>query len=152
MASPTVTDGIWRYEGLAKSRAIIDSEDTSNFTRIYGYQQGRDIGDTDTFVLRSGMETNKTVVTSLSPNEQENYKIYFDASDAEGDIEVTYKIYYLTKGANTQFPVAADGFLDSTVADNKKLLISELYSETLELKNKMKKSKRSKKSKKSKKN
>ena len=90
---------------------------------------------TDTFVIRPGMETNQTIVTSLSPNEQENYEIVFDGSDAVGDIKVTYKIYYLTKGANTQFPVADDGFLDSDAAEAKKLLISELYSETVELEN-----------------
>jgi len=52
------------------------------------------------------MDTNRTIVTSLSPNEKEKYRIVFDAKDAKGKVTVTYKVYYLTKGANAMFLVS----------------------------------------------
>ncbi|MEE9494707.1 MAG: hypothetical protein V3W04_15210 [Gammaproteobacteria bacterium] len=126
-------DGSWRYEGEARIRAIVDSETNDHFTRIYGYQQGADTED-GTFVIRPGMDTNKTVVTSLSPNEKEKYRIIFDARKAKGKVTIAYKVYYLTKGANATFPTGPDGFLSETAPA--KLLISELHSKSVTVKGK----------------
>lgn len=136
-ASPTQQpDGSWRYQGEAKVRAIIDSTETDNFTRIYGYQMGREQAD-GSYLIRPGMDANKVVVTSLSPNEKEKYRLVFDASKAKGKVTVTYKIYYLTKGANAQFPVGPDGFLSSEAPAS--LLISEIYSKSVAVKTRKRK-------------
>ncbi len=124
-------DGSWHFQGEARIRAIVDSETNDHFTRIYGYQQGQDTED-GTFVIRPGMDTNKTVVTSLSPNEKERYQVVFDARKAKGKVTVTYKVYYLTKGANAMFPTGADGFLSEDAPAN--LLISELHSKKVTVK------------------
>ena len=139
-AKPTQqADGSWRYQGEAVVRTIVDSGATDNFTRIYGYQMGRELSD-GTYLIRPGMDANKIVVTSLSPNEKEKYKIVFDARNAKGKVNVTYKIYYMTKGANTQFPVGPDGFLSDAAPAN--LLISELYSKSVNVKKKKNRRKR----------
>ena len=127
------TDGSWQYEGDAKVRAIVDSETDNHFTRIYGYQQGDELDD-GTFIVRPGMDTNRTVVTSLSPNEKEKYRIVFDAKGAKGKVTVTYKVYYLTKGANAMFPTGEDGFLSETAPAG--LLISEIFSDSIKVKEK----------------
>ena len=126
-ATPTQQpSGLWRYEGKIKVRKIVDNTAASdNFTRIYGYQMISN--NTGIDVIRPGMDSTGVDVTSLSPNERENYTIEFDASGITGDVTVTYKAYYMTKGANTQFPTAADGFLDVDAANTAKLLISELF-------------------------
>jgi len=124
------TDGFWRYQGDATVRAIVDATTNDHFTRIYGYQLGAELAD-GTFVLRPGMDANKSVVTSLSPNEEEKYKITFDASNAVGDVTVTYKVYYMTKGGSGKFPTGPDGFLSPNAPPQ--LLISELYSKSVTL-------------------
>ncbi len=126
---PTLqADGSWRYQGDATIRAIVDAETNDHFTRIYGYQSGTELED-GTFLLRPGMDANQTVVTSLSPNEQESYRVVFDAKDAVGDVTVTYKVYYHTKGASGKFPTGPDGFLSPNAPPQ--LLISELYSKAV---------------------
>jgi len=125
------SDGSWQFQGDARVRAIVDAETNDHFTRIYGYQVGREL-DNGNFVVRPGMDANKTVVTSLSPNEEEKYELEFDASNAVGDVTVTYKVYYHTKGASGIFPTGPDGFLSPNAPPQ--LLISELYSESITLK------------------
>ncbi len=130
-ATPTeVTMGatsVWRYQGRIKARKIVDdAAGTDHFTRIYGYQL-ISTDPTNTEVIRPGIDSKKVVATSLSPNEQESYTVRFDGSSAVGDVTVTYKAYYMTKGANTQFPTAPDGFLNVEAAKDAKLLISELF-------------------------
>ncbi len=123
-------DGTWRFQGDARMRTIVPAETNDHFTRIYGYQVGTELDD-GTFLLRPGMDANKVVVTSLSPNEEEEYEILFDASDAVGDITVTYKVYYHTKGASGIFPIGPDGFLSPNAPPQ--LLISEIYSNSVVL-------------------
>ncbi|HBS27718.1 MAG TPA: hypothetical protein DD827_11465 [Gammaproteobacteria bacterium] len=43
------------------------------------------------------MDANKQVVTSMSPNEKEEYSVVFDAADVTGEVTVAYKIYYRPK-------------------------------------------------------
>ncbi len=123
-------DGSWRYQGDARIRTIVDSTTSDHFTRIYGYQQGKEQDD-GTFIIRPGMDANKIISSSLSPNEKEKYRIVFDAKGVSGKITVTYKIYYMTKGANAKFPTGSDGFLSETAPAN--LLISEIYSDTVKV-------------------
>ncbi len=133
-ATPTQQgDGSWRYQGNARVRAIVDSAATDNFTRIYGYQMGRELDD-GSYLIRPGMDANKIIVTSLSPNEKEKYRIVFDAKNAVGKVTVDYKIYYLTKGANAMFPTGDDGFLSENAPAN--LLISEIFSDSVQVKKK----------------
>ncbi len=47
----------------------------------------------------------------LSPNETETYTLTYDIS-GKTDVSATYKVYYMQKGANGQFPTTADGWLD----------------------------------------
>ena len=121
--------GLWRYQGDIKVRTIVDNAATTdNFTRIYGYQM---VAEKDgEKLVRPGIDSTGVVATSLSPNERESYTVEFDATGATGDITVTYKAYYMRKGANTQFPTAPDGFLNTDAAKEKKLLISELFEKT----------------------
>ncbi len=129
-ATPILTDsGLWRYQGKIKVRKIVDNTAaTDNFTRIYGYQMLSNATGTD--VVRPGMDSTGVEATSLSPNERETYTVEFDSTGVTGAVTVTYKAYYMTKGANTQFPTAADGFLNADAAKEKKLLISELFEKT----------------------
>ena len=121
------TTGDWRYTGTIKGRAIVDVNGASNnFTRIYGYQMVTN--KPGALVIRPGIDSTGVSVTSLSPNERESYSVEFDATGVTGDITVTYKAYYMTRGANTKFPLAADGFLDEAASAN--LLISELFSKS----------------------
>lgn len=129
-AKPTKIDsGLWRFVGKAKQRTIVDAGTTDHFTRIYGYQNGRELDD-GTFLLRPGMDANKQVVTSMSPNEKEEYSVVFDAADVTGEVTVAYKIYYMTKGGNGVFPTGGDGFLNADVNKEKKLLITEIFSDS----------------------
>ncbi len=136
-ASPTFIENpdapeksAWRYQGKIKVRKIVDdTAETDHFTRIYGYQIISNV--TGVEVIRPGIDSTGVVATSLSPNERESYTVSFDAAGATGDITVTYKIYYMTKGANTQFPTGSDGFLDADAAEAAKLLISEVYAKSV---------------------
>ncbi len=123
-------DGSWRFEGDVRLRTIVDAQTNDHFTRIYGYELGRELDD-GTFIIRPGMDANKIKVSSLSPNELEKYKVVFDASDAVGDVTVTYKVYYHTTGAMGMFPTGPDGFLSPDAPPS--MRISELYSETVTL-------------------
>ena len=121
--------GLWRYQGDIKVRTIVDNTAaTDNFTRIYGYQIiAEKAGEK---LIRPGIDSTGVVATSLSPNERESYTVEFDATGVTGDVSVTYKAYYMRKGANTQFPTAPDGFLNAEAAKEGKLLISELFEKT----------------------
>lgn len=113
-------------QGKVKNAAIAASSDMSNFTRIYGHETGKTYDGT--FVVRPGFDSN--VVASdnrLLPNEKETYTINYTGL-ADGEYTVTYKVYYMQKGANGTFPTAADGFLDNDVNIEKKLLITEVGS------------------------
>ena len=68
----------------------------------------------------------------LSPNETETYTITYDITGKTG-VSATYKIYYMQKGANGQFPTTSDGWLDGAVNKEKKFLITEVgsYTESL---------------------
>ncbi|MEE9303556.1 MAG: multiheme c-type cytochrome [Thiotrichaceae bacterium] len=138
-ATPTLivnadpTKSVWRYQGKIKVRKIVDNTATTdNFTRIYGYQLISNVTGTD--VIRPGIDSTGVEATSLSPNERESYTVEFDATGVTGPITVTYKAYYMTKGANTQFPTLSDGFLDTVKAGpgegNLNLVISELFDKT----------------------
>ena len=103
-------------QGKVFNAAIIDlPEYDSRFTRIYGRETGKiypDIG----FVVRPGFDSN--IVPDqrdnrLQPNEREEYKLNYN-SLPDGEYTVTFKVYYLQKGANGQFPEGEDGFLKPT--------------------------------------
>ncbi len=130
-ATPTQQgNGLWRYQGKIKVRKIVDdAAPTTGFTRIYGYQLISNQAGVN--VIRPGIDSTGVEATSLSPNEREAYTIEFDATGVTGDITITYKAYYMTKGANTQFPTAPDGFLNAEAANEKNLLISELFEKTV---------------------
>jgi hypothetical protein len=116
-------------QGTVKNAAIVDSSDASNFTRIYGHETGKKYDGT--FVVRPGFDSNMVAGdTRLSPNETETYTLDYDITGETG-VSVTYKVYYMQKGAGGSFPTTADGWLDDAVNAEKKLLITEVYSETV---------------------
>jgi len=120
-----------KIQGTVKNAAIVNGSDLSNFTRIYGHETGKKYNGV--FVVRPGFDSN--IVGSdnrLSPNETENYTLTYDIS-GKSNLSVTYKVYYMQKGANGSFPSTADGWLDNTVNAEKKLLITEVYSKTIDL-------------------
>jgi len=126
-------NGTWKVEGSAGVNKIIASTDASNFTRIYGRETGKkDPANSATFVVRPGFDSNISRDNRLLPNEMEQYSVSFDAANAALPITVTYKVYYLAKGAAGKFPTAADGFLDSVVATEKQMGIHEVYSQTVQ--------------------
>lgn len=82
----------------------------------------------NTFVVRPGFDSNLVASDNrLLPNEKETYTLTY-AALAGGEYTVTYKVYYMQKGANGVFPTASDGFLDDALNLEKKLLISEVAS------------------------
>jgi hypothetical protein len=116
-------------EGSVKNAAIVDSADANNFTRIYGHETGKKYGGV--FVVRPGFDSNMVGSdTRLSPNETETYTLTYDISAAAG-VSVTYKVYYMQKGASGYFPVTAEGWLDDALNTEKKALITEVYSNTV---------------------
>ena len=118
-------------EGSVKNAAIVVSTDTSNFTRIYGHETGKDYGAGKGFVVRPGFDSNMVGSdTRLSPNETETYTITYDINGLTG-VSVTYKVYYMQKGASGYFPFTADGWLDDALNAEKKALITEVYSNTI---------------------
>ena len=125
--------GVWSVQGLVGVNKIIDSPDQNHFTRIYGRETGKkDPLNSNTFVVRPGFDSNIARDNRLLPNEQEDYSVEFDATAAVYPVSVTYKVYYMAKGAGGAFPTAlTDGFLDEAVATQKKLGIYEVYSETV---------------------
>jgi hypothetical protein len=100
-------------------------------SRIYGHETGKIIDGE--FVVRPGFGL-KIVGTDnrLQANETETYNLTYDDLSS-GIYTVTFKVYYLQKGSNGKFPLAADGFLDNKENMKKKLLISEVssYSEKI---------------------
>ncbi len=122
--------------GVVSNSAIVHASDSSNFTRIYGHETGKKL-DADgkvsasgTFVVRPGFDSNMVEQDNrLSPNETENYTLTYDVSGKTG-VSVTYKVYYMQKGANGKFLTLEDGFLDKEKSNLKKFLVSEVFSET----------------------
>ena len=137
ITSQTVTNGV--TEGNVTNAAIVTDSNLSTFTRIYGHETGKKYdttGDTvkDTFVVRPGFDSNMVASdTRLSPNETETYTLTYDTSGAAGldyPLTVTYKVYYMQKGANGKFITDDTGFLDQAASDAKKLLVTEVYTAT----------------------
>ena len=129
--SQTVNAGV--TSGSVFNAAIVTAQSKTNFTRIYGHETGQnyDINGTSTFVVRPGFDSNRVDVdTRLSPNETETYTLSYDVSGKTG-LSVTYKVYYMQKGANGQFITAEDGFLDQTTSDNAKHMVTEVFSKTV---------------------
>jgi hypothetical protein len=125
-------------QGTLSNAAIVDSSDTSNFTRVYGHETGKKYDEegnfknlTGTFVVRPGFDSNMVASDNrLSPNETETYTLTYDITGKTG-VSATYKIYYMQKGANGKFIVdPATGFLDQAASDAKKLLVTEVGSYT----------------------
>ena len=128
-------------QGTLKNAAIAADSNLSTFTRIYGHETGKMLNPatgapdlTGTFVVRPGFDSNVVPNdTRLSPNETETYTLTYDTSGGAGltrPLTVTYKVYYMQKGANGSFPTTADGWLDPAVNTDKKLLITEVFSAT----------------------
>ncbi|WP_304545548.1 multiheme c-type cytochrome [Sulfurimonas microaerophilic] len=124
-------------KGTVFNAAIINSTDTTNFTRIYGHETGKKYdldNNTSTptvFVVRPGFDSNMVESDNrLSPNETETYTLTYDISGKTG-VSTTYKVYYMQKGANGKFLTGADGWLDQALSDSKKLLVTEVFSKTV---------------------
>jgi len=117
-----------KTQGSVINAAIAESTDMSNFTRIYGHETGKKYDGV--FVVRPGFDSNMVESDNrLSPNETETYTLTYDITGLT-NVQTTYKVYYMQKGANGKFLTAADGFLDQASSDAKKLLVTEVYSET----------------------
>ena len=131
----TVNSG--KTTGSVFNSAIVTAQSKTNFTRIYGHETGQDY-DLDSnastpkvFVVRPGFDSNRVDVdTRLSPNETETYALSYDVSGKTG-LSVTYKVYYMQKGANGQFLTAEDGFLDQATSDAAKHMVTEVFSKTV---------------------
>lgn len=126
--------------GEVFNAAIVDANDITNFTRIYGHETGKKYDEngsleniTGTFVVRPGFDSNMVEKDNrLSPNETETYTLTYDISgvtDITG-VSATYKVYYMQKGANGQFITDETGFLDQAASDAKKHLVTEVGSYT----------------------
>jgi len=99
-------------KGKVFNAAIVDIPLNSRFTRIYGRETGKNYPDIG-FVVRPGFDSNivpENRDNRLQPNEYETYTINYNGLDA-GVYTVKFKLYYLLKGANGQFPTGDDGFL-----------------------------------------
>ncbi len=134
LTAQTVTDGT--TTGKLNNAAIVNSADTTNFTRVYGHETGKkydldgDVSTPAVFVVRPGFDSNMVESDNrLSPNETERYILTYDITGKTG-VSVTYKIYYMQKGANGKFLTAEDGFLNQALSDEKKLLVTEVFSAT----------------------
>lgn len=137
--SQTIVSGA--IQGSVKNAAIVADTNLSTYTRIYGHETGKMLDPTTgasdptgTFVVRPGFDSNVVANdTRLSPNETETYTLTYDVSGGAGltrPLTVTYKVYYMQKGAGGSFPTTADGWLDPAVNTAKKLLITEVHSST----------------------
>lgn len=116
-------------EGTLKNAAIATDTNLSTFTRIYGHETGKKIGGV--FVVRPGFDSNMVDKdTRLSPNEMETYTLTYNTAGAARPLDVTYKVYYMQKGAGGVFPTTDEGWLDPVVNADKKLLITEVYTNT----------------------
>ncbi|RDH84658.1 MAG: hypothetical protein DIZ80_04095 [endosymbiont of Galathealinum brachiosum] len=122
--------GVWAVKGVTTVKKITDIEGTADhFTRIYGRETGKRMGD-GTHVVRPGFDSNIATDNRLKPNENEQYTVSYDTEDAVYPLTVKYKVYYMKKGASGKFPTAADGFLNTSLPAStlKKLAIYEAYS------------------------
>lgn len=131
----TVSGG--KTTGKVFNAAIVEASDVTNFTRIYGHETGKkydldnNASTPGVFVVRPGFDSNMVDKdTRLSPNETENYTLTYDVSGKTG-LSVTYKVYYMQKGANGQFITGEDGFLDQAASDAAKHLVTEVFSKTV---------------------
>lgn len=129
------TDENGTIRGDVTNAEIVTSDDNSTFTRIYGRETGKYFDQSTgkptkpsnpnaVYIVRPGFDSN--IVPSqhdnrMQPNERETYTLTYD-SLANGDYTVTYKVYYMQKGANGKFDPS-----------NPKLLITEVasHSETV---------------------
>jgi hypothetical protein len=115
-----------RIIGTVTNAAIVDSDDMQHFTRIYGHETGKMIGGE--FVARPGFGSNIVGGDNrLLPNETETYSLTYDGL-SPGKYKVTYKVYYMQKGASGIFPAAANGFLNRAENMKMNLMISEVGS------------------------
>ena len=115
-------------KGTVKAAAIISDSDTSTFTRLYGRETAKTYSGS--YVVRPGFDSNTVVFDNrLTPNEAEHYKVTYSGLTS-GTYTVTYKVYYLHKGANGTFPTGTDGWLDDALNAEKKLFIQEVFSES----------------------
>lgn len=113
--------------------AIVDSNMTEKFTRIYGHQTGRmlPVNGVLTYVVRPGTDSNIARRDArLSPNETETYTLTYDISGKSG-VSARYDVYYMQKGANGQFLEAEDGFLNQAASDAAKHMVTKAFSETV---------------------
>ena len=131
VGSQTVSNGT--TTGTVFNAAIVDSNASAKFTRIYGHETGKmyDLDGTSTFVVRPGFDSNKVQSdTRLSPNETETYTLTYDISGKTG-VSARYDVYYMQKGANGQFLEASDGFLDQNASDTAKHLVTKVFTKTV---------------------
>jgi hypothetical protein len=139
------TSGAWVIQGTTTSKLITDIEGTADhFTRYYGRETGKRYKDPDDpenngkHVVRPGFDSNIASDNRLKPNEREKYTIVYDTEDAAFPLTVKYKVYYMKKGANGQFPTCDGtedvpcevGFLDNGENKDKKFAIFEVFSKT----------------------
>jgi hypothetical protein len=129
--------GTWVIKGKTTSKLITDIEGTADhFTRIYGRETGKRAPD-KSHVVRPGFDSNIATDNRLKPNEGEKYTIVYDTADAIYPLTVKYKVYYLKKGGNGQFPTCKGtetvpcevGFLDNGKNKAKKFAIFEVFSD-----------------------
>jgi hypothetical protein len=135
-------DGVedcWAIKGKTTAKLITDIVGTADhFTRIYGRETGKRAPD-KSHVVRPGFDSNIATDNRLKPNEKEDYIIEYDTEDAAYPLTVKYKVYYMKKGGNGQFPTCIDGgteaepcevgFLDNAVNKAKKFAIFEVFSD-----------------------
>lgn len=121
--------------GMVKNAAIVDDVNSHFFTRIYGHETGKmfdvdnNVSTPSVFIVRPGFDSNVVPNDNrFMPNEQEEYTIEL-GSLSSGSYTITYKLYYMQKGAGGAFPTqSTTGFLDVEQNIEKKLLISEVFS------------------------
>lgn len=127
-------DGSWTVKGEVYANKIVDSGDTSNFTRIYGHETSKKDPVTGTHLVRPGFDSNIVRDNRLLTNERETYVIDFDATQVDAwPVTVDYRVYYLKKGSGGAFPTTADGFLDKVANQNLKLGIREIFRQAVEV-------------------
>jgi len=126
ITNQSVSNGV--TTGTVFNAAIVESSTPEKFTRIYGHETGKKYDGV--FVVRPGFDSNMVANdTRLSPNETETYTLTYDISGKTG-VSATYKVYYMQKGANGKFLESSDGWLDQATSDEKKLLVTEVFSKT----------------------
>jgi hypothetical protein len=118
----------WSIVGTTTVKKIIDTIETDHFTRIYGRETGK--RQDGVHVVRPGFDSNIAADNRLEPNEREIYRIAYSTKGVTAwPVTVTYKVYYLKKGGNGQFPTGEDGFLIDDISP--KAGIFEVYSKSV---------------------